>query len=63
MKKEIEKIINEVFKETPEWAHYESHSFENDLIDEGEYVKVEDMLKALNEVADRVAKLNKIYVR
>jgi len=60
MEKEIEKIINEVFKETPEWVYYESHSFENDLIDEGEYVKVEDMVKALNEVADRVTKLNRL---
>lgn len=57
MQEQIEKIISEVADRTPDWSNWESHSFENALVDEGEYVKVEDVWKALREVANRVAEL------
>lgn len=56
-KEQIEKIINEVADKTPDWSNWDSHSFENALVDEGCYVKSEDVWKALEEVAARVSEL------
>lgn len=51
---DINKIVEAVGKNIPDWQHYESHQFKNSLIDEGEYVKTEDVWSALNELAEKI---------
>ena len=50
----VSKPVGQIIKETPIYSYYESHQDDNDLVDEGEYVKVEDFKKALEKLSSKI---------
>lgn len=54
MNEQIKKLLDDVFDQTPDWSYWESHTFENALTDEGEYIKVEDAYDAMYSLAEKI---------
>lgn len=52
---EVQQILDEVIKKTPDWSNWESHNLENALVDEGEYVKSEDVIDGFKELANKIS--------
>jgi hypothetical protein len=50
----LDAIFDESIKSIPEWANWESHTFQNQLTDEGEYVKSEDLLTAFEKLKEKL---------